>query len=215
MDSNISVIIRCRNEERWIGHSIQSVLDMIEKPEIIIVDDNSNDESMDIVRGFETWDNIKKIHMDEYSPGRAINRGVAEASKEYILVFSAHCCFLECDVALAKTELDSGHVAVFGQQIPKYRGRKINHRNVWSHFADEDVVDMWSNLEDRYFLHNAMCFYKRDVLLKEPFDEHLYGKEDRYWINYMVGKGNSFLYTPKIKCDHHWTVLGATWKGIG
>ena len=29
-----SVIIRVKNEERWIGHAIQSVLDHVFKPEI-------------------------------------------------------------------------------------------------------------------------------------------------------------------------------------
>ena len=37
----ISVVIRTRNEERWIGHVIQSVIDHLDKPEIIIVDNNS------------------------------------------------------------------------------------------------------------------------------------------------------------------------------
>ena len=38
--NNISVIIRNRNEERYIGYAIQSVLDTFDKPEIIIVDNN-------------------------------------------------------------------------------------------------------------------------------------------------------------------------------
>ena len=49
---NLSVIIRNRNEERWIGHCIQSVIDLVMKPEIIIVDNNSNDDSIGIVRNF-------------------------------------------------------------------------------------------------------------------------------------------------------------------
>ena len=35
---NVSVIIRNKNEERWIGHAIQSVVDFIDSPEIIIVE---------------------------------------------------------------------------------------------------------------------------------------------------------------------------------
>ena len=50
---NISVIIRCRNEEQWIGHSIQSVMDNFKKPEIVVVDNNSTDNSMGIVRMFK------------------------------------------------------------------------------------------------------------------------------------------------------------------
>ena len=50
---NISVVIRCKNEEQWIGHSIQSVLDSFDEPEIIIVDNNSTDDSMSIVKMFK------------------------------------------------------------------------------------------------------------------------------------------------------------------
>ena len=32
-----SVIIRCRNEENWIGHCIQSVIDNFDDPEINVV----------------------------------------------------------------------------------------------------------------------------------------------------------------------------------
>ena len=35
---NISVIIRNKNEERYIGYAIQSVLNLFDKPEIIVVD---------------------------------------------------------------------------------------------------------------------------------------------------------------------------------
>ena len=41
---NISVIIRNRNEERYIGYAIQSVLDNFKDPEIVVVDNNSTDK---------------------------------------------------------------------------------------------------------------------------------------------------------------------------
>ena len=49
---NVSVIIRNKNEENWIGHSIQSCLEFLNLPEIIVVDNNSVDESLEIVRSF-------------------------------------------------------------------------------------------------------------------------------------------------------------------
>ena len=50
---NLSVLIRCRNEERWIGHSIQSVIDTFENPEIVVVDNGSTDNSKDVVQMFK------------------------------------------------------------------------------------------------------------------------------------------------------------------
>ena len=50
--SKFSVIIRNRNEEDWIGHCIQSVIEHFQDPEIIIIDNNSTDQSLEIVKTF-------------------------------------------------------------------------------------------------------------------------------------------------------------------
>ena len=48
----ISVIIRNRNESEYIGFAIQSVIDHFKGPEIIIMDNNSSDDSIEIVNLF-------------------------------------------------------------------------------------------------------------------------------------------------------------------
>ena len=50
--SDFTIVIRAKNEERWIGYAIQSVLDHLTKPEIIIVDNNSTDKTLEIVKFF-------------------------------------------------------------------------------------------------------------------------------------------------------------------
>ena len=42
---DVSVVIRVRNEEQWIGYAIQSLLDFLLKPEIVIIENKSTDES--------------------------------------------------------------------------------------------------------------------------------------------------------------------------
>ena len=94
--SNISVIIRTKNEERWIGHCIQSLLDNFNKPELIIIDDNSIDETLNIAKSFEKDTNLNgkdprytKIifeNIKNYSPGLSLNKGVSLATKETILI---------------------------------------------------------------------------------------------------------------------------------
>ena len=63
----VSVVMRCRNEDRWIGHSIQSVIDIFDNPEIIIVDNNSTDESMSIVNMFKKDKSLLSI-IDKTNP---------------------------------------------------------------------------------------------------------------------------------------------------
>ena len=97
---NISVLIRCRNEERWVGHTIQSVIDTFDKPEIVVVNNNSTDDSMGIVKMFKrdkkldvgkNYTDIKIYDIDGYSPGKSLNYGVTKCSNDYVLVLSAHC----------------------------------------------------------------------------------------------------------------------------
>lgn len=210
----VSVLIRCKNEERWIGHAIQSAIDFFPDCQIVINDNHSTDDSMEIVKMFETWHDIEMLTIDDYSPGRSLNQAVERAKYDKILILSSHCVIKEFDYDVFN-RLEY-YVAVFGKQIPIYRGRKINKRYIWSHFVDNDeVVNMHSEIENRYFLHNAFCIYDKKVLLENKFDEHLFGKEDRYWAKDMVEGGKNFLYSPDMVCEHHWTPNGATWKGIG
>ena len=88
MDS-ISILMRCRNEESYIGYAIQSVLDTFDNPEIVIVNNDSIDESISIAKSF-TFSNIKVHNMKSYTPGKSLNYGVTKCSNDYVLVLSAH-----------------------------------------------------------------------------------------------------------------------------
>ena len=111
--------------------------------------------------------------------------------------------------------LKNNNIAVFGNQTPIYRGKKISKRYIWSHFNQQETLDMHSNIEQRYFLHNAFCFYEKSILQNNPFNERLHGKEDRYWAKAMIDKHQHYIYDPSIAVNHYWTPRGATWKGIG
>ena len=74
---------------------------------------------------------------------------------------------------------------------------------------------MYSKLENRYFLHNALAIYNKNILKKYPFNENLVGKEDRYWANKIIKKNKKILYDPSLEAFHHYTKNGNTWKGIG
>ena len=223
----VSVVIRTKNEERWIGHTIQSVIDKLYKPEIIVVDNNSTDNTLQIVKSFiqdnslsgdlkknnEKYTNIKIAKIDDYSPGRALNKGIKLSKKKYIMIISAHCVLNK--LSLEKHVKDLGkYVAIFGNQIPYFHGKRITKRYIWSHFINKKTVNMFSSFEKRYFFHNAISFFKANTLKKNLFSEVLTSKEDRYWINKQVKKKKKFLYDPEMEVSHYYTSNGNTWKGI-
>ena len=226
--TEVSVIIRTKNEERWIGHTIQSVIDKLHKPEIIIVDNNSKDNTLQIVKSFiqdnslsgylkknnEKYTNIKIKNIEDYSPGKAINKGVKLSKKKYIMIISAHCVLNKLSLKKHVKDLEK-FVAIFGNQIPFYYGKRITKRYIWSHFTNKKIINMYSNFEKRFFFHNAISFFKASTLKKNLFSEIVTSKEDRYWINNQVKKNKKFLYDPEMEVFHYYTSNGNTWKGVG
>ena len=220
-----SIIIRTKNEERWVGHTIQSVIDNFYKPEILIIDNNSNDRTIEIVRNFKSnpsfsnkeFSNYCDININDikdYTPGKALNKGVELAKHNNLMIISSHCVIkdIKLDSVIENLKKFS---AVFGKQIPVMNGKRITRRYIWEHFGDKKEENMFSSMENRYFLHNAFTFYKKETLLKYKFDENLTGKEDRYWAIEIRKKKMNFLYDPSHSAYHHYTPDGNTWKGIG
>ena len=174
---NISIIIRNKDEAEFIGFAIQSCLDFFNKPEIIVMNNESSDDSIEVVQYFNDRTDINLQNVTNYRPGQSINLGVKQASKDYILILSGHSQITKLNFDLVKKELDE-HKAVFGKQVPIYRGKKITPRYIWSNFTDDREVNKFSKIENRYFLHNAFCFYTKETLLKYPMPEIYASKED-------------------------------------
>jgi len=221
--SDFSIIIRAKNEERWIGHAIQSTLDHIYKPEIIVIDNNSTDKTIEIVKFFaenpnlnneaNNYSKIKILKINDYSPGKALNLGVKNSTKKYAMILSAHCILRKFNEKNIIKDLEK-NVCVFGNQTPVWNGKKITKRYIWSHFSNKKTKNMYSQLEKRYFLHNALAIYKKSILKKIPFDENLTSKEDRYWANKVIKKKFNYIYDPELEAEHQYTIHGNTWKGI-
>lgn len=221
MNKGISVIIRNKNESEYIGLAIQSVIDHLDgiEKEIIICDNESTDDSLYVVSLFNDRVPIKTLTIPtkNYTPGLALNVGINAAQYSTVLVLSAHCQITNVLISYLKDWANEPHFgAIFGMQTPIYRGKKINRRYVWENFKqDHDEINMISESEKRPFLHNAFCFYDRTVVLDNPFDETLSGKEDRYWADKYINNGGQILYSSDFECNHFYTGNGATWKGLG
>ena len=153
LGKKISVVIRCKNESRWIGHALQSVIDHIPNNEVILVDNNSTDNSLAIAQQFQRnpalqvnkrkYTDITVVNLEKYSPGAALNLGVAKATGEYVMFLSSHCALKSFNVAKTFDDLEK-HSAVFGNQDPIYRGQKITKRYL---SANSDVFRIFSILD--------------------------------------------------------------------
>lgn len=82
----LSIIIPAYNTEEYIGQCIESVLNIKEiENEIIIINDGSTDKTFEIVKKYESKNsNIKLINQDNQGASVARNRGIKESTGDYI-----------------------------------------------------------------------------------------------------------------------------------
>jgi len=195
----ISILIRTKNEEKWIGQCIDSIIKQeYQNFEIIIIDNCSNDETINIVKRYNLI-NIKIIKIRDFKPGKAINLGIKKAKGEFICILSAHCIpknkfWLK---KLVDNFKDKKVAAVYGKQIPLSFSSNLAKRDLLLTFGNDKRVQ-----KKDYFFHNANSMIKREILNKYPFSETVSNLEDRVWAKKII-KYFNIVYEPEAGVYHH------------
>ncbi|MEF8836165.1 MAG: glycosyltransferase family A protein, partial [Candidatus Thermoplasmatota archaeon] len=90
MAENISIIINVYNEEDDIEYCLDSLKNQtLSDFELVIVDDGSTDDTMNIVEEYEEEFDMKKLLLSHQGLREARKRGVEEASGEVVVIVDA------------------------------------------------------------------------------------------------------------------------------
>ncbi len=195
----ISIIIRTKNEERWIRHCLKAVKKQtIKDKEVILVDNNSTDNT--VKKALKVMPNLTITKIDKYKPGDAINKGIKNSKGEFITCLSAHCVptknnWLE---NLLKNFDDPQVAGVYGRQIPTNSSRPEDKRDLLITFG----LDKRIHKKDSFF-HNANSMIRKDIWEKHPFDENVTNIEDRVWGKKVTEEGYILVYEPEAAVYHH------------
>lgn len=194
----ISIIIRSKNEEKWIGHCLSSVFSQNHKDfEVILVDNCSTDSTLKIARRYPVE---KILNIDNFLPGLSINEGIRASSGDYIVCLSAHCVPRnESWLANLVSNFKDNNVAgVYGRQLPVAFTEPSDKRDLLTVFGEDKRIQ----IKD-YFFHNANSMFRRDIWQEIPFDEEVTNIEDRVWGKKVIEKGYNLIYEPLAGVFHH------------
>mgnify|MGYP001191483970 FL=1 len=193
-----SIIIRCYNEEEHIGRLLSGIMHQTIKDfEIILVDSGSTDATLSIASRYP----VKMVYIspEEFSFGRALNKGCEAAEGEFLVFISAHCWPVYEDwlETLTKPFQDSDVALVYGKQ----RGNEITK------FTEHQIFLSWfpdiSNLDQKTpFCNNANCAIRKKVWEKIPYNEELTGLEDLDWAKRALEAGYKIAYSSEAEIIH-------------
>ena len=194
----VSVIIRTKNEDEWIGRVLTAVThqDYLDK-ELIVVDTGSTDNTLAEIEKFD----VRLIHYEgDYFPGKALNLGTQNATGEYIAYLSAHCIPVN-DKWIERLLVnfhDESVAGVYGRQEPLPDSTDVDKRDLWTVFGKERKVQA----ED-FFFHNANSMVRRAVWENYHFSEDLPSLEDQEWARKIISIGQTIVYEPNASVHHY------------
>jgi glycosyltransferase involved in cell wall biosynthesis len=185
MTPTVSVVIRNRNESDHLRHVLKALRSQTVDPEIIVVDNESTDNSREIASQYGA--RVILIARNDFTFGRALNIGIAAASADLIINLSAHA------LPLGAHFIDSV-ISRFGD--PRIAAVQCNDiRYIDNHFdwmsarqisGDVQWREIWQSC-----IVNTCCGIRKAVWNEIPFDETLRGAEDPFWSFQALRAGYS------------------------
>ncbi|MDY6992403.1 MAG: glycosyltransferase [Pseudomonadota bacterium] len=196
----ISVIIRTKNEERWMRPCLEGVLNQkIDCPvEVVLVDNVSTDRTVE--RAIAVCPDLKLVEIAEFIPGLALNEGIRVSSGDYFVCLSAHCPPVDeyWLANLLENFSDPDVAGVYGRQVPTRFTSAVDKRDLLLTFGLDRRVQ-----ERDTFFHNANSMIRREAWERFPFDETITNIEDRIWGKQVIHAGYRIVYEPKAAVYHH------------
>ncbi len=120
---SLSIVIPAYNEEVFLLKLIDLIRQVDTeglgyKKEIIIVDDGSTDNTLELAENLaEASSEIKVIHQANQGKGRAVQRGIMDATGDFILVQDADLEYDPEDYLPMLSQLKSSHSSIYGSRI--------------------------------------------------------------------------------------------------
>ena len=195
INPDISIVVRSRNEST----DLQKLLSKIKKQsyegkiEIIVVDNSSEDNTVEIALGAGA--RLVTISQNEFSHGRALNLGVQHCTHDYVFLISPHCIllgnfFLKEAVSLFITD----------KKAAALRCIRVNNPNDIIRSIEKTVCDasLLNEVDDNtLFLLPAAtcCLIRKSAWAEVKFSEEIESNEDKGWMIEVLRLGYTILST--------------------
>ena len=198
----VSIIIRTKNEEKWIKPCLNSLVSQTYNNfEIILVDNESTDDTLQIVNDHILIKKTTIVYTNNYIPGKALNDGIKKSVGELIVCISAHCIPSSNSWLrdlVAPLSYKENIVATYARQVPMPYSDPDDFRDLLVVFSKDERLQ-----KNDYFFHNAHSAFFRKIWEQFPFSESLTNIEDREFGKNIIDNNYHIYYNPIPTVFHY------------
>lgn len=195
---NCSLVIRAYNEAQHLPRLLEGLAHQtIKDVEVILVDSGSTDATVSIAESFGA--RVVRIRPEEFTFGRSVNFGVSEATRELVVIASAHVYPVYPDwlESLLRPFEDEMVALAYGKQ----RGPET------AKFSEQQIYHQWypdhsMPRQPTAFCNNANAAIRKSLWEKNPYDEALTGLEDLAWAKWAKEQGHEIAYVAEAEIVH-------------
>lgn len=193
----LSVVMPCFNESATVLEVVERVLASPFVAELIVVDDASSDNTVELVRTVRDPRIRLLCQESNRGKGAALRRGFREASALYVIVQDADLEYDPAEYDTLLAPLMEGHAdVVFGSRFQTSHARRVLY--FW-HSAGNQLLTLLSNMMTNLNLTDMETGYKafrREVLESFTLEEDRFGIEPE--LTAKVARGGWRLYEVPI-----------------
>lgn len=199
--SQVSIIIRCYNEEQHIGRLLSGIMKQTVKNsiEIIVIDSGSTDATVAIASRYPV--KLLSIQPDEFSFGRALNIGCSVSTGDLIVIASAHVypVYQDWIEQLLAPFTDPDVAVTYGKQRGCNTTQYSEHQIFATWFPNQQTPVI---RQSHSFCNNANAAIRRFLWQGYPYNEDLTGLEDIDWAKRVMEAGYQIAYVPEAEVIH-------------
>ena len=203
----VSIIIPCRNEEKFIGKCLDSLIDQDypkEKLEILVIDGGSKDKTKEVVNTYsKKYDFIKLFDNPKNITPTAMNIGIKNAKGEIVSKTDAHTTYQKDYVSKSIRYLFEYNAdCVGGIALAKAKSNSLIAKAITLVLSDKfgGGGAFRTRVEKSTFTDTAFgCFYKKEIFEKIGlFNEKLKRSQDIEFNLRLNKAGGKVLLAPDI-----------------
>ena len=193
----ISIIMPIYNSEKYLNRSIESIMNQTyNNIEIILVNDGSKDNSLEICTNYQEKDNrIKLINQENKGVSFARNRGIDEATGDYIM-FTDSDDYIEKNMIedmVAKITKDDIDLVISGIKMNYIRNGQVVGEEKYQlkdkmYSIEEMLNDILIDIDLICICGPCCKLYKRKILKKNNIkftNEFTMGEDTWYNLDYL------------------------------
>jgi glycosyltransferase involved in cell wall biosynthesis len=212
----VTVLMPAYNAAKYIGEAIASVLNQTFADfELLIVNDGSTDNTIDIIRGFED-SRIRVIGLEGKGVSMALNAGLHAAKGSYIARFDADdiCLpkrlqrqvhFLDANPSYILIGTDAEYIVETGEHLFDFR--------CVSYSYDDILQRLYQHCP---FIHSSVMYRKEEVLKVGGYSPYAHNFEHYLlWVNLVKAGKCCNLPDPliKVRFNSGSVTIDEKWRG--